>query len=213
MNIQEAVKNIGKQVYFNAETKPYTNSAFGATLDRINVAHSWIRSVFKDEGDCCVVITDDKYNKQEIYIKPEHLELKQDMKPIKIRLYNSKQFKPVFKKLIKLGYHADSKPPAYAQYIYTLKDGRICYDFFKSTDDPFIAWSDDKNPDDLLNYFNEHKAEEVLVTDLLDKKKNHSLYLTDELRELVEKHAQKTNRSFNGMVTEMILAFERGETK
>lgn len=44
-------------------------------------------------------------------------------------------------------------------------------------------------------------------------KKNHSLYLTEEVRKLVEKHAEKTNRSFNGMVTEMILAFDRGETK
>lgn len=169
MTIEEAENHLGEVVSFKPETKPYTNTSGGATLDRINVAHGWIRSAFKDEGDCCVVITDDKYNKQEIYIKPEHLELKQDMKPLKIRLYNSKQFKPAFKKLIKLGYHTDSKPPAYAQYIYTLKDGRICYDFFKSTESEFIAWSDDQNPDDLLNYFNAHEAEEVKITDLLAK--------------------------------------------
>lgn len=166
MNIKEVENHIGKVVSFNPETKPYTNASLGATLSDVNVSHGWIRSAHKDEGDCCIVITDSKYNSKEIYINPKHIELKKDMKPIKIRLYNPDQFKPIFKKLIKLGYHTDSKPPAFAQYIYTMNDGRICYDFFKSTDNHSIVWSDDNNPDDPLKYFNDHNAIEITHTQL-----------------------------------------------
>ncbi|THD29579.1 MAG: hypothetical protein DI588_18705 [Flavobacterium johnsoniae] len=89
------------------------------------------------------------------------------MKALKVRLFNSEQFKPAIKALKKMGYRLNGKPPHFAQYIYTSEDGVIMYDYFASTDKPHLSWSNDENPDSPLNYFKDCKSEELKINDLV----------------------------------------------
>ena len=171
MKIKQAEKSIGKVVSFLPSTKPYTNSSYGASLNLLNdetIKCGYIRSFI--DGDLSVIARSKKGEIVEIYIDPKHVELKSDMEAIKIRLYSSHPFKAVIKKLLKMGYHLENNAPRFAQYIYTKSDGRILFDYFASTDEPCLSWSNDHEPDAPLNYFNNHIAKEVLVGDLLFKK-------------------------------------------
>ena len=89
------------------------------------------------------------------------------MKALKIRLFNSEQFKPAIKALKKMGYHLNGKPPYFSQYIYTSEDGLIMYDYFAATDKPFLSWSNDENPDNPLVCFNENKSQEIKINELI----------------------------------------------
>lgn len=44
-------------------------------------------------------------------------------------------------------------------------------------------------------------------------KKNHSFYSTEEIEKMIKKHAKNTNRSFNGMLTEMAIDYDRRNKK
>lgn len=168
MNIEDAKCEV--MVSLLEDTKPYYYNNGGKKLpvDPAKIFPKLRYEIIGTTEDGNVQIYCPVKNKAEI-IDPKHIAPIAPMKALKIRLYNADQFKPALKKVQSMGYELCDKPPRYAQYIYAKEDGRILFDYFLATDDPFIVWSDDQNPDFLLDHFNEHKAEEVKITDLLAK--------------------------------------------